>query len=194
MLGDLGQIGEDLPSTREIWSMRHGSPPSSSKTCNIYKPLRRINQKGTGGAALPITSTRPSGCVTVDVMDLCHAEGFNHAALGQDQQPREGQRPGAELGQHFSQTLRLLLCPLVTLVGVGDGVGDGEGDKEGEEGRGGAGDTGLWLLASTINRPLYFSGSSAVPRSLTSNISSHLCFYTHTEIRRLTVISSIREH
>lgn len=47
------------------------------------------------------------------------------------------------------------------------------------------------LSVSMINRLLYFSSSSVVPRSLTSSISSHLCCCTHTEIRRPTVISAV---
>lgn len=49
----------------------------------------------------------------------------------------------------------------------------------------------LPLLAFTINRLLYFGGSSAVSRSLTSSISSHLCCCAHTEIRRPTDISTV---
>lgn len=98
--------------------------PSSSVTCNIYKPLKRINQECSGGAVLPITSTRPSGVVTVDLMDLCGAEGFQSRCFGTRPfcwspfpplQPREGQRPGAELGQHLSQTLPCHSAPLLRL-------------------------------------------------------------------------------
>lgn len=49
----------------------------------------------------------------------------------------------------------------------------------------------LPLLAFTINRLLYFGSSSAVSRSLTSSISSHLCCCAHTEIRRPTDISTV---
>lgn len=61
---------------------RWGFLPSSSVTCNIYKPLKRINQEGNGGAVLPITRARPSGFVTVDLMDLCDAEGFQSCCFG----------------------------------------------------------------------------------------------------------------
>lgn len=47
------------------------------------------------------------------------------------------------------------------------------------------------LLVFTMNRLLYFSSSSAVPRPLTSSISSHLRSCAHTEIRRPTVISTV---
>lgn len=67
-LNDIGQI----------W----GLLPSSSITCNIYKPLKRISLECIDGAVLPITSTRPSGFVTVDLMDLCDAEGFQSRCFG----------------------------------------------------------------------------------------------------------------
>lgn len=66
------------PQSSQIW----GHLPSSGITSNIYKPLRRINQEGTGGALRPITSARPSGFVTVDLMDLCDAEGFQSCCFG----------------------------------------------------------------------------------------------------------------
>lgn len=66
------------PQSGQIW----GFLPCSSIAFNIYKPLKRINQGGTGGAVLPITSARPSGFVTVDLMALCVAEGFQSRCFG----------------------------------------------------------------------------------------------------------------
>lgn len=66
------------PQSDQVW----GFLPSSTITCNIYKPLKRINLGGSGRAALPITSTRPSGFVTVDLMDLCDAERFQSCCSG----------------------------------------------------------------------------------------------------------------
>lgn len=48
----------------------------------------------------------------------------------------------------------------------------------------------LSLLASTINEILYFSVPPP-PRLLTTSVFSCLCCYTHTEIRRSTVISTV---
>lgn len=62
----------------QIW----GLLSSSSITCNIYKPLKRISLEGNDGALLPITSTKPSGVVTVDLMDPCDAEGFQSCCFG----------------------------------------------------------------------------------------------------------------
>lgn len=107
------------PQSSQIW----GHLPSSGITSNIYKPLRRINQEGTGWALRPITSAKPSGFVTVDLMDLCDAEGFQSCCFGTrpllkpfpPQRSREGQTPGADLWQHFSQTLRCYSGPLLRL-------------------------------------------------------------------------------
>lgn len=58
------------------------SVPSSSIKCNIYKPLKRINPECNGGAVLPISSTGPSGFVTVDLIDWCDADGFQSRCFG----------------------------------------------------------------------------------------------------------------
>lgn len=70
---------------------------------------------------LPISSTRPSGFVTVDLMDLCDAERFQSCCFGTrplieqlpPQQLREGQRPRAELWTAFLTNAVVLLCPPV---------------------------------------------------------------------------------
>lgn len=69
---------------------------------------------------LPITRTGPSGFVTVELIDLCDAEGFQSRCFGTRPlfpplQPREGRRPEAELGQHLSQTLRRYSAPSLRL-------------------------------------------------------------------------------
>lgn len=66
------------PQPSQVW----GFLPSSTVTCNIYKPLKRINLGGSGRAALPITSTSPSGFVTMNLMDLCDVERFQSCCSG----------------------------------------------------------------------------------------------------------------
>lgn len=103
------------PQSGQIW----GFLPCSSKTCNIYKPLKRINLESIGRAGPPITCTRPAGFVTVELMDLCDDEGFQSRCFGtrpslewlSPQQPTEGRRPEAELWQHFSQTVWCYFAP-----------------------------------------------------------------------------------
>lgn len=100
--------------------------PRSTVTCNIYKPLKRINLGASGRAQPPITSTGPPGSVAL--MDLCGADRFYQAALGQGtlivgpqvpgQEPRTGHRPRAELGQHFLINTATLLCPRVQATSI----------------------------------------------------------------------------
>lgn len=105
------------PQSGQIW----GVLPSSSITCNIYKPLKGINQEGTGGAVLPITGTRPSGFVTVDLMDLCDAEGFQSRCFGtrpllEPIPSSAAQRRTEARGWAWTALLTntvMLLCPLV---------------------------------------------------------------------------------
>ena len=97
------------PQSGQIW----GFLPSSSTTCNIYKPLKRINLGGSGWAAPPITSTRPLGYVKVDLMDLCDAQWsitplWDKTLAGVESllsYPEKGRGLGLSWRQHFSQTL-----------------------------------------------------------------------------------------
>lgn len=107
-----------IPHCGQIW----GPLPSSSITFNIYKPLNRINQEGTGGAQLPISSARPSGFVTVDLMNRATRTGFTLAALGQDPllkpssvEKRKSEAPGLSLDSTSHKTLWCCSEPLLRL-------------------------------------------------------------------------------
>lgn len=97
------------PQYGQVWV----SHTSSSITYNINKPLKRINLEGSRGAAPAITSIRPQALLLQIYLTCVMERGFNHAALRKDpcrirvppQQPADVQRPGAEWGQHLSQTL-----------------------------------------------------------------------------------------
>lgn len=66
------------PHSSPIWDFM----PSSSVAYNIYKPLKRINLQATSRAVFPISSSGPSGLVTVDLMDLCGGGGFQSCCSG----------------------------------------------------------------------------------------------------------------
>lgn len=106
------------PHCGQIW----GPLPSSSITFNIYKPLNRINQEGTGGAPLPISSARPSGFVTEDLMNRATRTGFSLAALGQDPllkpssvEKRKSSAPGLSLDSTSHKALWCCSDPLLRL-------------------------------------------------------------------------------
>lgn len=108
------------PQSGQIW----GFLPSSSITFNIYKPLKRINQEGTGRAVLPITRARPSGFADCRFNGPVWCRGVSitllwdktlvgdHSLLSS---PEKDRGPGAELGQHFSQTVWCYFAPLLRL-------------------------------------------------------------------------------
>lgn len=99
---------------------RWGFLPSGNITFNIYKPLNRINHGGHWWALLPISSTRPPGFVTVDLMDLGNVEGFQSRCFGMRPLLKpgyieKGRGPEAKLGQHFAQTLQCYCEPFLKL-------------------------------------------------------------------------------
>lgn len=105
--------------------------PSGNITFNIYKPLNRINHKGSGGALLPITSARPPGFVTEPFNG--HTEGFQSRCFGtrpllklgwaeEDGGPEA--KVGTTLRTNATMWLSTLFVPGAEKVGLGESADD----------------------------------------------------------------------